>query len=89
MKIIRHENLKLLVYNCLHTVGTHAPAAFSDVATNTTTIPCTVDVHTPTVLSGYLSPASSFKFNLDLAAYQAAREIKGQSVRSQHMGYGM
>ena len=28
---------------------THAPAAYSDVTTNTTTIPCTIGAHTPAV----------------------------------------
>ena len=27
---------------CIHTVGTHAPAAYSDVAANTTAIPTTI-----------------------------------------------
>ena len=44
------------VIGCIHrhTVGTHAPAACSDVAANTTTVPCTVSAHTLTVLSGYV-----------------------------------
>ena len=29
-----------IVSACIHTVGTHAPAAYSGVAANTTTIPC-------------------------------------------------
>ena len=35
-------------------VGTHASAAYSDVAANTTAVPCTVSAHTLTVLSGYV-----------------------------------
>ena len=35
--------------------GTHVPAAYFDVAANTTAIPCTIDVHTPAVLPGYFS----------------------------------
>jgi len=34
-----------------HMVGTHALAAYSNVAANTTAVPCTVSAHTPTVLS--------------------------------------
>ena len=43
------------VRGCIHrdTVGTHALAACSNVTANTTAVPCTVSVHTPTVLSGY------------------------------------
>ena len=37
-----------------HMVGTHAPAAYSNVAANTTAVPCTVSVHVPTVLPGCL-----------------------------------
>ena len=32
-------------------VGTHAPAAYSNVAAKTTAVPCTVSAHAPTVLS--------------------------------------
>ena len=37
-----------LVYQ--HTVYTHIPAAYSDVAANITTIPCTIGVHALAVL---------------------------------------
>jgi len=49
-------------------VGTHALAACSDVAANTTAVPCTVSVHTPTVLSGYVVSVTSFQLTLELAA---------------------
>ena len=44
--------LSLLVYQ--HTVYTHTPAAYSDLAANTTTIPCTVGVHALAVLPACL-----------------------------------
>ena len=43
------------VHNCqplYTTVGTHAPAAYSDVADNTTAIPSTIGAHAPAVLPG-------------------------------------
>ena len=45
------------VITCIHghTVGTHAPAAYFDVAANTTAIPCTVSWHTWTVLLSSIS----------------------------------
>ena len=52
METLSYISSYITVSACIHTVGTHAPAAYSDVAANTTTIPCTEDVHTPTVLSG-------------------------------------
>ena len=44
------------VIGCIHRhmVGTHTTAACSDVAANTTAVPCTVNAHTLTVLSGYV-----------------------------------
>ena len=33
----------------------HAPAAYTDVATNTTAIPCTMGVHVPAAFPGCLS----------------------------------
>ena len=35
--------------------GTHAPAAYSNVATNTTAIPCTIGGHTLAVLAHCVS----------------------------------
>ena len=52
METLSYISSYITVSSCMHTVGTHAPAAYSDVTANTTTIPCTEDVHTPTVLSG-------------------------------------
>ena len=50
-------------------VRPHTPAASSDVATNITAAPCTVSMHPPTVLPGYLLEASSFKLTLELASF--------------------
>ena len=49
METLFYISSYITVSACIHTVGTHAPAAYS---ANTTTIPCTEDVHTLTVLSG-------------------------------------
>ena len=50
--------------------GTPTPAAYSDDATNTTAIPCTVhvSVYTQTLLPGYLLSTSSFMLTLEVAA---------------------
>ena len=41
----------LSIHSCqpLHTCTTHAPAAYSNVATNTTAIPCTIGAYGPAV----------------------------------------
>ena len=49
-------------------VGTHVPAAYSDVAANTTAVPCTIGAHTPTIHHGCLPYASAFKLTLKLDA---------------------
>ena len=48
-----YTQLLALVYIGRATVGigTHAPAAYSEVAASTTAVPCTVSVHTLAVLS--------------------------------------
>ena len=55
---VKQDLCRLLCSACLrihrHTLGIHTPAAYSDVAANTTAIPCTVNWHTPSVLPGYL-----------------------------------
>jgi len=60
---------------CIHRqmVGTHVPAACSNVAANTTAVPCTIGVHTPTILLGCLPYASSFKLTYALVCSLAAK----------------
>ena len=50
-----YTQLFALVYIGRATVrmGTHAPAAYSEVAVNTTAVHCAVSVHTPTVLPAF------------------------------------
>ena len=51
-----------------HTVvGTPVRAAYSDVIANTTAVPCTIGVHTLTVLPGCCLSVSSFKLTLEVA----------------------
>jgi len=46
----------LFIHNCQPLYRyTHTPAAYSDVATNTTAIPSTKGAHTPAVFPGCLS----------------------------------
>ena len=45
-----HQNLCCFLHfstvsPCMHTVGTHAPAAYSDITANTTAIPYTVSAY--------------------------------------------
>ena len=61
-------------------VGTHVPAACSDVAANTTAVPCTIGAHTPTILLGCLPYTSSFKLIYALVCSEAAKLYKNLTV---------
>ena len=65
-----HHNCYTSVSACIyrHMVGTHVPAAYSDVAAHTTAVHCTVDAHILTILHGCLQYASYFKLTLKLDA---------------------
>ena len=70
------------VSTCIHRqmVGIHVPAACSDVAANTTAVPCTIGAHTPTILLGCLPYASSFKLTYALVCSVAAKLYENLTV---------
>ena len=53
-RLLRSVCIYTTVSPCIHTVGSHTPASYSDVTSNTTATPCTIVVHAPVVIPGFL-----------------------------------